>query len=126
MKCPRCRLDCIEVSTMKKHLVNYHSVNDQDIFFKELFQPDTIEKTCQISKETFKSCRLKKMHAFLYHYGKHNSRHFNNFVRGEIRDEIAKRIIANGQSGSSWYFKKFNRLTVIVAYREELKKLLLN
>ena len=40
--------------------------------------------------------------------------------------KFAKRIIANGQSGSSWYFKKFNHLTVIVVYREELKKLVLN
>ena len=33
------------------------------------------------------------------------SRHFNDFVRGEIRDEITKMIIAVGQTGSSRYFK---------------------
>ena len=36
-----------------------------------------------------------------------NSKHFNDFVRGEIRDEITKRIIVNGQTGSSWHFKRF-------------------
>ena len=36
-----------------------------------------------------------------------NSKHFNDFVRWEIRDEITKGIIVNGQSGSSWYFKRF-------------------
>ena len=43
-----------------------------------------------------------------------NSKHFNDFFRREIRDEITKRIIANGQTGSSWYFKRFQRLTIIV------------
>ena len=41
-------------------------------------------------------------------------KYFNNFVRGEIKDEIIKRIIVNGQTGSSWLFKRFNRLNVIV------------
>ena len=42
-------------------------------------------------------------------------KHFNQFVRDEIKDEIIKRVIANGQTGSSWYFKRFNRINVIVA-----------
>ena len=41
-------------------------------------------------------------------------KYFNDFVRGEIKDEIIKRVIANGQSGSSWFFKRFNRLNIIV------------
>ena len=55
-----------------------------------------------------------------------NSKHFNDFVRGEIRDEITKRIIVNGQSGSSWYFKRFERLSVIVVSQTESKKLILS
>ena len=43
----------------------------------------------------------------------------------EIRDGITKRIISNGKTGSSWYFKKFNRLTIIVG-PESVSKLLLN
>ena len=39
----------------------------------------------------------------------------NQFVRGEIKDEIVKRVIVNGQTGSSWYFKRFNRINIIVA-----------
>ena len=42
-------------------------------------------------------------------------KHFNQFVRGEIKDEIVKRVIVNGQTGSSWYFKRFNRINIIVA-----------
>ena len=53
------------------------------------------------------------------------SKYFNNFVMGEIRDGITKRIISNGETGSSWYFKKFNRLTIIVG-PGSVSKLLLN
>ena len=41
-------------------------------------------------------------------------KHFNQFVRGEIKEEIIKRVIINGQTGSSWYFKRFNRLNIII------------
>ena len=52
-----------------------------------------------------------------------NSKYCNDFVRGEIRDEITKRIIVNGQTGSSWHFKRFKRLSVIVVPLADLKKL---
>ena len=42
-------------------------------------------------------------------------KHFNQFVRGEIKDEIVKRVIVNGETGSSWYFKRFDRINIIVA-----------
>ena len=52
-----------------------------------------------------------------------NSKYFNGFVRGEIRDEVTKKIIANGQTGSSWHFKRFERLSVIVVPLADSKKL---
>ena len=30
-------------------------------------------------------------------------KYFNEFVRGEFKDEIIKSVIVNGQSGSSWF-----------------------
>ena len=200
---------------MKKHYVDYHFINDEDIYFKDLFLPDTIDKTCRICNVIFKSPRSKKEHMFLFHYGKHrqiggnraqrtstlsinilnrgpitqysinftqhknfydfsssgivdafldsvyeiyrpskenkiqgyaeiinqlrgeiiledkrvwltnsfNSKYFNDFVRGKIRDEITKRIIVNGQTDSSWHFKKFERLSVIVVLLADSKKL---
>ena len=53
------------------------------------------------------------------------SKYFDNFVMGEIRDGIGKRIILNGETSSSSYFKKFNRLTAIVG-PGSVSKLLLN
>ena len=49
---------------------------------------------------------LKNVYRFKY---------FNDFVQGEIKDEIFKRVIVNRQSDSSWFFKRFNRLNIIVA-----------
>ena len=47
---------------------------------------------------------------------------FSQFVRGEIKDEIVKRVIINGQTGSSWYFQRFNRINIIlVSLVNELK-----
>ena len=49
-------------------------------------------------------------------------KYFNEFVRGEIKNEIVKRIIINGKSGSSWYFKRFDRLNIIfVSLTGEMK-----
>ena len=41
--------------------------------------------------------------------------HFNEFVRQQFNDEILKRIIQNGQTGSSWHFFRFQSLRVIAA-----------
>ena len=49
-------------------------------------------------------------------------KYFNEYVRGSIKSDIVKRIIINGQTGSSWYFKRFNRLTVISTSVNEAKK----
>ena len=62
MKCLLCSLHFIQKGVLKKHYVDYHFINDQDIFFKDLFTPDTIDKTCRFCKETFKSSRSKKTH----------------------------------------------------------------
>ena len=41
-------------------------------------------------------------------------RHFNPYVRGSIKGEIMKRVVVNGMTGSSWFFKRFQRLTIIM------------
>ena len=49
-------------------------------------------------------------------------KYFNDFVWEEINDEIIKRVIVNRQSGSIWFFKRFNRLNIIaVPLLNELK-----
>ena len=41
-------------------------------------------------------------------------RYFNEFIRNEMKKYILKRVIINGSTGSSWLFKRFNKLQVIV------------
>lgn len=55
-----------------------------------------------------------------------NSKHLNDFVRGEIRDEITRRVIINGETGSSWLFKCFERLAIVVVPVSDAKKLILS
>ena len=213
MKCLLCILHFIRESVLKKHYVDYHFINEDDIYIKDLFLPDTIDKTCPICRETFKSSQNKKKHIILFYYGKQkiggrrprtsalplnvlkrgpityysisfnqpknfyffssgvvdvfldsvyetyqpieenkiqgyaeivnqqrgetiledkrvwltnsfNSEHCNDFVKGELRDEITKRMIVNGQTGSSWHFKRFERLTVVTVPISGSRKLI--
>lgn len=48
----------------------------------------------------------------------YNFKHFNEFVRAEIFNDITKRIIYNGLTGSSWHFKRFERLSITVVPTE--------
>ena len=52
------------------------------------------------------------------------ARHFNDFVWNSIKSEIVKRIIVNGLTGSSWYFKRFNRLTTIASSVKDVRKIM--
>ena len=54
----------------------------------------------------------------------YTAKHFNDYVRGSIRDDIIKRIIINGQTASGWYFKRFNRLTMIMTSVQEAKAII--
>ena len=43
-----------------------------------------------------------------------NARYFNEFVRAELFNKITKKVIVNGLTGSSWHFKRFERLNITV------------
>ena len=66
MKCLLCSLYFIREQVLKKHYVDYHFINDEDIYFKDLFFPDTINKTCRICNVIFKSPRSKKNTCFFF------------------------------------------------------------
>ena len=44
---------------------------------------------------------------------------FNGFVRGQIKNDLMKRVIINEMSGSSWRFKRFDHITMIVSRVDE-------
>ena len=51
-------------------------------------------------------------------------RYFNDIVRNETKKYILNRVIINGSTGSSWLFKRFNKLQVIVTDKSKLKDIL--
>ena len=50
-------------------------------------------------------------------------RYFNEFIRGEMKRNILKRVIINGLMDSSWFFKRFNKLQVIVTDKSAYKNI---
>ena len=65
MKCLLCGLNCSGEKVIKKH-VNHHAIKEDDIYFKDLFLPDTLEKKYDICDITFKTCRHKKYICFSF------------------------------------------------------------
>ena len=51
-------------------------------------------------------------------------RYFNDFIRGEMKKDILKKVIVNGSTGSSWFFKRFNRLQVNAIDKSKYKNIL--
>ena len=43
----------------------------------------------------------------------YTAKYFNPYVRGAIKNDIVKRVITNGESGSSWVFNRFKSLQII-------------
>ena len=50
-------------------------------------------------------------------------KHFNLYIRAALKSEFLKRLIHNGQTGSSWTFKRFERLQIITTSLESFKTL---
>lgn len=53
-------------------------------------------------------------------------KYFSEYVWSSIKSEILKRVIVNGQTGSSWHFKRFSRLTIIFSTVKEVDRLISN
>ena len=128
----RPELSTLPLNVLKRGPITYYSINFEqhknfydffnssmvDVFLDsiyEIFRPNTEKKSqgyAEIVNQQRVEIILQDKRVWLTN--SFNSKHFNDFFRREIRDEITKRIIANGQTGSSWYFKRFQRLTIIV------------
>ena len=51
-------------------------------------------------------------------------RYFNEFIRSEMKKDILKKVIISSYTGSSWLFKRFIKLQVIVTDKNSLKNML--
>ena len=137
----RKRLNDLPLNLLRREQIVYYSVNfDQHRNYYDFFSTDMIDIFLDTVHDAFKPERnlLYKFQGYFEIINQQRDpertekrvwltnvfrfKHFNQFVRGEIKDEIIKRVIINGQTGSNWYFKRFNRLNIIaVALVNELK-----
>ena len=125
----------LPLNVLRREQIMYYSINfDQHKNYYNFFSTDMIDIFLDTVYDVFKPRQnlLYKFHRYFEIINQQNEpeqrtekrvcltnvfrfNYFNQFVRGEIKDEIVKRVIINGQAGSSWYFKRFNRLNIIVA-----------
>ena len=128
----RPELSTLPLNVLKRGPITYYSINfEQHKNFYDFFNSSMVDVFLDSINEIFRPNTEKKFQGYaeivnqqrveiilqdkrVWLTNSFNSKHFNDFFRREIRDEITKRIIANGQTGSSWYFKRFQRLTIIV------------
>ena len=68
MDCLLCDFKFSRIDWVKRHYVDFDGVNENNPYFLDLFQPDTLEKKCLKCRVKFDTCRMKKNHMFLYHY----------------------------------------------------------
>ena len=54
----------------------------------------------------------------------YSARYFNNYVKNLIKREIVNRIIFNSLTGSSWHFKRFQRLTLPATSVNDYEKIM--
>ena len=138
------RVSNLHLNTVKRGPITYYSINfNQHKNFYDFFSSDLVETFLSSVYQVFrpkKECKFQGCaeivnqqrgeiileHKRVWLTNVHFSKYFNDFVRGEIKDEITKRVIVNGLSGSSWIFKRFDRLNVIVVSLSDAKKLILS
>ena len=65
MQCLLCDSNFLSEEVLKNHYIYYHSINENDAHFKDLFQPNTSDRKCDFCILNFK----KKEVMFLFHYG---------------------------------------------------------
>ena len=51
-------------------------------------------------------------------------KYFNQYIRAVIRANFLKKVIINGEMGSSWQFKRFEKIALIVTDVKQVRSLL--
>ena len=127
------------LNIIKRGPIIYYSINfDQHKNFYDFFTGDVVETFLNSVYQVFRSNKENKFQGYaeiinqqrgeivledkrVWLTNVYCSKYFNDFVRGEIKDEITKRVVVNGESGSSWHFKRFDRLNIMLSVAESIK-----
>lgn len=118
--------------------INYHQHKD----FHHFFDEGTVDSFSNSVYERFASGKDFKMQGYveLINYQQTETeelenirvwltnvfigRYFNQYIRGEMKKDIWKRVIINGATSSSWIFKRFNKFQVIATDRMTFKNVM--
>ena len=129
----------LPLNIIKRGPIIYYSINlDQHKNFYDFSTGDFVETLLNSVYQVFRSNKESRFQGYaeiinqqrgeiflkdkrVWLTNVYRSKYFNDFVRSEIKDEITKRVVVNGESGSSWHFKRFDRLNIIVSVTESIK-----
>ena len=132
----------LEVNVLRRGPITYYSTNfHQYKNFYDFCDEKPVDSFFNSVKELFVSGRGKefKMQGYfeLKNYQQTElentrmwlknvfiGRYFNEFIRSEMKKDILKKVIINSSTGSSWLFKRFIKLQVIVTDKNSLKNML--
>ena len=124
------RRSTLPINILKRNSFTYFSINyTQHKNFYDFFASDIVDDFLQSVYEVYHP-QENKIQAFFeiinqqrgevilednraWLTNSFSTRHFNSFIQGELKNEIIKRIIVNSLTGSSWFFKRFERLSII-------------
>ena len=117
------RTSTIPINVLNRGPVTHYSINfTQHKNYYDFFSSKIVDPFLESVYEIYRPSKENKIQGYaeiinqqrgeiiledksVWHTNSFNSKYFNDFVKGEIRDEITKRIIVNWQTGSSWHFK---------------------
>ena len=66
MKYLLCHINFLSEDVLKNHYIWQHLVNEYDVYFNDLFKPDTNYKGCDIRQIDFGNSRMRKKTCFFF------------------------------------------------------------
>ena len=132
----------LPLNILRRGPIPYYSITfDQHKLFYDFFSTGLVDDFLNSTYQVYRSDKENKIQGYVEIINQQydeviledtrvlltntfTSKHFSDFVRGELKDEITKRVVVNGQTGSSWHFKRFERLKIIVTSLSDAKRIL--
>ena len=132
----------LPLNILRRLPLTYYSINfEQHKIFYDFFSTGVVDVFLQNVYQVFQHKKENKIQTYVEIINQqrgeivlenkgvwltdvYHARYFNDFVRGELCDQIIKRVIGNDEAGSSCYFKRFERLSVNVVLLSEARNLM--
>ena len=92
------------------------TVDDFALAFEKIFSPsDKVKIQASMELINYQPTEIIELESRkIWITDAYTHKFFNGFVRGQIKNDLMKRVIISGLSNSSWHFKRFECITMIV------------